>query len=186
MNRRGWRIGKLARGMALAAGVCGALGLGVCQSPAGHVKPQAVMEVSAAPLAAMREVDNLATGTRWLLVRDPVHPAGPGRWVQMDERPKATQAVETAEVDAAPASGVEMPESAEIRPPAVILMRGGDPVIVEQSTPVLTARLTAVALEPATAGRLFRVRLKATGARVWAIAVGPGEARLAPPGVVGQ
>lgn len=79
-----------------------------------------------------------------------------------------------------------MPVSAEVRPPAQILVRGGDPVIVEQQTPVLTARLTAVALEPATAGRLFRVRLKATGARVWAIALGPGEARLAPPGVVGQ
>ena len=195
MSRTGWTIRTVTRGMALAlAGACAAAGFGDCQSAATAAKPGAVLVSSAAEVAAVREVDDLATGTRWLLVRDPEHPAGPGRWVRSEEASPAESFATTGD-KAAPAIGHQSdaaagpsaaPLAGRVTPPAAILMRGGDLVIVEQQTPVLTARLAAVALEPATLGRLFRVRLKATGARVWAIALGPGEARLAPPGVVGQ
>lgn len=159
-----------------------------------------MVEVSDAPKQAVREVDDRATGVRWLLVRDAVHPAGPGRWIQVSERGgnegdaagraragKQTIAPEAGEMHPGEAAwGAAGSGAGSVKPPAPLVMRGGDPIVVVQQTPVLTARLSAVALEPAAKGRLIQARLKATDARVWVIAVGPGEATLAPLGMTGQ
>jgi hypothetical protein len=185
------------------AGVAAGFGLLAMLAASAMAPAQAmqdeVVEVSAVPAQAVREVDDPATGVRWLLVRDEVHPAGPGRWIRMSEPAAATNDPETAHINleekTPPTEEAETedvrPRDAEsldatVEPPAPILIRGGDPIIVVQSTPVLTARLAAVALEPATAGKLIQARLKATRARVWVIALGPGSAELAPPGVAGQ
>ncbi|HEU5351239.1 MAG TPA: hypothetical protein VFU55_06550 [Terracidiphilus sp.] len=144
-----------------------------------------MVEVSDAPTQAVREVDDRATGVRWLLVRDAVHPAGPGRWIRSDVPGNDTETVADANGEQAARADArtvapQMPDG-QVKPPAPLVMRGGDPIVVVQQTPVLTARLSAVALEPAAKGTLIQARLKATDARVWVIAVGPGEATLAPP-----
>lgn len=158
---------------------------GVLATAAGAAAQQA-FEVSPTPVVAVREVVDAGTGARWLLVRDPAHPSGPGRWIRAEAGTRKTERAKGTPRTRGAAEAGSVMELGAVKPPPAILIRGGDPVIVEQQTPVLTARLAAVALEPTTAGRLFEVRLKATGARVWAIALGPGEAKLAPPGVAGR
>jgi flagella basal body P-ring formation protein FlgA len=50
---------------------------------------------------------------------------------------------------------------------------------VEESSPVVEARLEAVALGPAVVGSAFNVRLKIGGKIVRALALAPGRAALA-------
>lgn len=128
---------------------------------------------SEAPLQPMRgdlvrELDDPHTGLRWLLYRDLSNPGGPGRLVQaIEQRPAghATSANATLTADA--------PER-----PVIHL---GDRVILEESTPVVEARLEAVALDPAPSGSRLRVRLRIGGLTVPAVALGPGRVGLAPP-----
>lgn len=112
----------------------------------------------------VREIDDPHNGDRWLLERDPSHPGGPGllRLVStlsrgsIDTR-QGTQAV----------PGVQTPA------PVIHL---GDRVIVEEHTPVVEARLEAVALSPAQVGSPLRVRLSVGGRTMRAVALGPGRA----------
>jgi hypothetical protein len=101
------------------------------------------------------EIDDPNLGTRWLMRRDPAHPGGPG-------------VVETAICGRESAAGAE----------AVI--RGGERVVVDEDSKVVEARLEAIALGSAAAGKAFQARLKIGGKVVRAVAVGVGRATLAP------
>jgi hypothetical protein len=58
------------------------------------------------------------------------------------------------------------------------VIRAGERLIVEESTPVVEARLEAVSLGPAAVGSPLDVRLKVGGKVVRAVALGPGRAAL--------
>jgi hypothetical protein len=109
----------------------------------------------------VREIDDPHNGDRWLLVRDPGHPAGPGRLLLVSAVRREPLNVRQA--------------GPEAKAPAPVI-RSGDRVIVEENTPVVEARLEAVAMGPAQPGSAFNVRLAVGGRVVRAIAVGPGRA----------
>jgi hypothetical protein len=120
-------------------------------------------------------MDDPQTGHRWLLERQMSEPGGPGRLVLAgvsagsNERPNAGSRAAVAGKGAAGKSAAEIP-----------VIRAGDRLVVEESTPVAEARLEAIALSPASAGLPLRVRLKIGGKVVRAIALAPGRAKLAP------
>jgi hypothetical protein len=110
-------------------------------------------------------IEDRRLGNRWLLYRDPSHPGGPGRLVL------------TAGDGAGTGGAVSAPET----PPMV---RAGDRLIVEEHTPVVDARLEAVAMGPAWIGSRLQVRLKIGGRVVEAVVLDAGRAALdAEPGV---
>ena len=113
----------------------------------------------------LREIDDPATGDLWLLVRDPSLPAGPGRLllVRHGDRLKAG------------ASGKILTPARVVAQPIV---HAGGQVLIEEHTPVVEARLEAVAMEPAVQGASFRARLTIGGAVVRVTAVSPGHAVL--------
>jgi len=113
----------------------------------------------------VREIDDPNSGARWLLERNAGHPGGPGLLLLVEagrNPPRRDQAVEPAQV--------------ELRP----VIRAGERLIVEENTPVVEARLEAVALGPAVLGSVFEARLKIGGRVVRAVALGPGRAELQP------
>jgi flagella basal body P-ring formation protein FlgA len=58
------------------------------------------------------------------------------------------------------------------------MIRGGDPVVVEETTPVMEARFEGIALQPAVEGATLDVRLKISGAVVQAVALAPGRVEI--------
>ncbi len=110
--------------------------------------------------AVLRRIDDPGARGSWLLTRNPVHPAGPGRLIWMPD-------------DASP------PSKLDSRPVAAPVIRAGERLVVEERTPVADAWLEATALEPAQAGAVLRVRLEMGGGVVRAIALGPGRAQFA-------
>jgi hypothetical protein len=125
--------------------------------------------VSAAEMDAevVREFDDPATGLRWLLERDPARPGGPGLLVAVSGR----------------SSGKATEGQPRQRRPAVLssvrpVIRASDQLVVIENTPVVEARLEAVAMGPAVAGQKFEARLKIGGKVVDAVALGPGRALL--------
>ncbi len=129
----------------------------------------AAMAVPAAVGAAaqtaevVRQIDDPAARGTWLLVRDPIHRAGPGRFIWV---PRA----------AASDPPARMQSKEALRP----IILAGDRVVVEEETSVVDARLAATALNPAPAGAPLRVCLEIGGRVVRAIAIAPGRAQLAP------
>jgi len=123
--------------------------------------------------AVVREIDDPHTGDRWLLVRDPNHPGAPGRMVLVAGavRPAGRKA---------PGAGSAIAAWLTRRIPPIPVIRAGDRLVVEQSTPVIEARLEAVALGPAAVGAPLNVRLAIGGNVVPAIALGPGRAAFSP------
>jgi hypothetical protein len=122
--------------------------------------------------AIIREIDDPHNGDRWLLVDDSRHPGGPGLLVQAS----------SAGMNSSDGTnGQDRMSSREARPQAETpapIIRAGDRVIVEEKTPVVEARLEAVAMGPAQAGSPFNVRLSIGGKVVRALAVEPGRAVL--------
>jgi hypothetical protein len=106
------------------------------------------------PGAAVREIVDASTGTRWALVKDAAHPGGPGRLVAGDSPLLRRQ----------------------------VVIRAGDAVLVEEHTERVDLRLEAVALSPAAAGETIAVRLRSGGRTVQARAISPGRAELAAEG----
>lgn len=114
----------------------------------------------------LREFTDPCLGTHWQLLADPVHPEGPRRLVLLEpvgsRRSGRGDDVATARlgtvanVNAPPRGEGDLPNLA---PPLAI--RAGDRVTVDQETPLLHARLQAVALESAGVGQRMRVRLGA-------------------------
>jgi hypothetical protein len=112
----------------------------------------------------VREIDDLGTGTRWLLMRDAGRPGGPDRLVPVQ-----------SSAHRAARNNVEIePASAELRP----VLHAGDRLIVEENSPRVEARFEAVALGPARLGSVLAVRLTVGGGVVRAVALGPGRAML--------
>jgi hypothetical protein len=118
------------------------------------------------PGEIVREIDDPHTGDRWLLMRDPSHPGGPGRLVLAESA--GNQARQRQ-------AGAELSQ-VELRP----VIRAGERLIVEENTPVVEARLEAVALGPAVVGSPLDVRLRIGGRVVRAVALAPGRAAFQP------
>ena len=124
----------------------------------------------------LRQIDDPGAHGVWLLTRDPVHPAGPGRMVWVPDKVRLREAAgDAAGVDPGMARS-ELGATRIARP--VIL--AGDRVLVVEETPVVDAWLMATALNPAPLGMAFHARLEIGGQVVRAVAVRPGVARLAP------
>jgi hypothetical protein len=138
-------------------------GPGAAAQTAGAA-PLLLSSSGAAPAQLVREIDDPHSGARWLLLRNPDHPAGPGRLVlaghaaKPDEESRAIPPGETEETAQRP------------------VIRAGDRLIVEENTPVIDARLEAVALGPATSGSTFEARLKIGGKVARVVALAPGRA----------
>jgi hypothetical protein len=120
-----------------------------------------------------REIRDPHSGMCWLLVRDEAHPGGPGRLVLAEE----TSPLQSGDRQAL--NRAESRQAAEsFTGTSVPVIRAGDRLIVEEETPVIAARLEAVALGPAAVGGEFEVRLKMGGKVMRAVAQGPGRAAL--------
>jgi hypothetical protein len=117
------------------------------------------------------EIDDPATGDRWLLERDAAHPQRPGRMTLMPSR---------GQTNDAQISSAASPKDTSGAAPALVI-HGGDRVIVEEHTPVVDARLEAVAMGPAAVGAEFRVRLRIGGRAIAAVATSKGHALVASP-----
>ncbi len=105
-----------------------------------------------------RRLDDVGTGSRWLLIYDAQHPGGPGQWVAANDRK--------------PYQARHISDGPVIRP--------GDKLIVEEHSRTAEAYLEAVAQSPAAVGQGLDVRLKIGGKVVRAVALAPGKAALAP------
>lgn len=112
----------------------------------------------------VREIDDPQNGARWVLYA-PVG-GGPGELVLVQRG-----FTERREAQAGRSGGL---------PQWSAVIRGGDRVILEEHTPVVDARLEAIALAPAREGGTLRVRLKIGGGIVEAVALGPGRVAFAP------
>jgi hypothetical protein len=123
------------------------------------------------PPEIVRIIEDPNTGVRWLLLRDPVHPAGPGRLVCSTE----LQSGEARNRF----SGLQQGEPAEPAPfrPVIHI---GDRLIVEEHSAVVDASLEAVALNAANLGSSLDVRLRIGGRVLRVLATGPGRASLQP------
>lgn len=130
-----------------------AVGIGQCRDRLpGETSPPV-------PTQAVRAIDDYALGIHWLLVADREHSGAPGRLVALSGRNSDGRRDFAA-------------------PPAPRIVRGGDPVLVEQDSATMRARLEAIALGPAAAGEILSVRLTTTGKALRVRAVAPGRAEL--------
>ena len=121
----------------------------------------------------IREIDDSATGDRWLLVRDTKNPAGPGSMVRIEPG----KAGLTGGIEGAPArKRTQSPTAAPVRP----VIHAGDAVILEKHTSVIDARLEAVALGSAAVGAEFKARLKIGGKVLRVVALAAGRAEMTP------
>jgi len=157
---------RLKMGMEVA--LCAALAaLASAAQNQGGADPAPRVLVSASVPALdriVREIDDPHTGAHWLLMRDLRHPGGPGRLVQLESTRHQTLS-KPAQAGLA---------EKDIRP----IIHAGERLIVEESTPVVEARLEAVALGPAAVGSPFDVRLTIGGKVLRAVALAPGRAML--------
>lgn len=115
----------------------------------------------------IREIEDPSSGDLWLLLRDRSRAGGPGRLVLAGQR-TGVQGQRPGE-PAHPGFGGARP-----------VIHSGDAVIVEEHTPVVDARLEAIALGAAAKGACFKARLKIGGRVVRAVAVSSGHAVFAP------
>jgi len=122
--------------------------------PGGTLGPA----VALASAEVVRELDDPHNGDRWLLMRDPDHPRGPGRLM----------------LAARTFNKARLSEPGTVPPRPVI--HAGDRLIVEENTAVAEARLEAIALGSATVGAPLDVRLKIGGKVVRAVALAMGRA----------
>ena len=155
----------------LAAGFLAA-SYAACSGTAGAQTTEFVEAVHAHPTQALREIDDLQTGERWLLLRDGVHPGGPGRLTL------ATGLPDNGRVDGKGRGAGAKPLAAGSRPRVAI--RGGDRLVVEENTAVVAVHLEAVALGPAAPGGSLQARLEIGGKVVRVVALAPGRAELMP------
>jgi hypothetical protein len=135
-----------------------------------------VEQIASDDQPAEREIDDPATGDRWILMRDAAHPEGPGRMALI-----SPQRTESRFGSARGAGTANVTFSTP-----VLVIHGGDKVTVEEHTPVVDARLEAVALGAAAQGNPFRVRLTIGGEVILAVATAPGHAVVAAPIGVAQ
>ncbi|MDR3742534.1 MAG: hypothetical protein P4L40_26245 [Terracidiphilus sp.] len=111
--------------------------------------------------SAKRAIVDPATGQRWMLIANPSFPGGPGLIIPDSAIETHAATVERHAVGAQP------------------VIRAGDRVSIEESSPSFSAHYTAIALVPAALGKVFLARLAAGMAPVRVVAVGPGRAAFA-------
>jgi len=151
-----------------------AAGADSAAAPPAQRKPPAETSVQ-----VVREIDDPHTGDRWLLVRDWDRPGGPGRLVLLPGAVRSQgSAIADPRIEPIPAQPSSRDRLAGPLAPPVI--RPGDRLVVEEDTPVVEARLSAVAITAAAPGGPLQARLEIGGKVVQALALGPGRARLAP------
>jgi hypothetical protein len=141
----------------------------------GRASAQLVDRAQAASqtgVQAIREIDDQHSGTRWLLMRDPICQGGPGRLVAV------AGMQQDVTVPLGSCGGTPLAQKVVLPSPTVI--RAGDCLIVETSSEIVKARLEAVALGPASVGSIFAAKLKIGSKVVRVVAVGPGRAVLKP------
>ncbi len=143
-----------------------------CCGPAGAQKAEFIEAVHAEPTQALREIDDPPTGARWLLLRDGVHPGGPGRLAL------ATGLRDNGRIDGKK-KDADRKSLAIVGRPSVAI-RGGDRLVLEEETAVGAVRLEAVALGPAAPGGSLQARLEIGGKVVRVVALAPGRAALMP------
>ena len=145
--------------------IAGAVSSGAERRDDGYLRQPGKAEYQAASAEpAVRAIDDPSAGVRWLLIPDPVNPAGPGLFIRTSPLTNGLRKTSHAEtLNATP------------------IIHAGDLVQVEEHTPVLDADLEAVALCTAAPGASLRVRLKVGGRVVRAIALAPGRALLGRP-----
>jgi hypothetical protein len=114
----------------------------------------------------LREIDDPATGKFWLVLRDPKHPAGPGRLVLADKGYLLDKKKDRV--------------SARVSVHEQAVIHTGDLLTIEEHTAFADTRLQAIALGPATKNAFLRARLMIGGKVVRAEAVSPGHAVFAP------
>lgn len=161
----------VARAQSPNAGTTGRLVLPQIAGPA-----QVPSDIDRTPQVAngdiVREIDDPHNGDRWLLVEDRSHPGGPGRLLRVparDLRPREAPVSLARER----ANGVASTAATEST-----IVHAGDRVVIEENTPLVEARLEAVAMGPALPGSSFRARLSIGGHIVQAVAFAPGRASL--------
>ncbi len=149
------------------------------QTPSSPSAPHAFASALSASdtVEVIREIDDPSTGNRWLLVRDWNRPGGPGRLLLLAGSLRTTHPEPAGQISPSLA-GTEFNTAAPV-------IRGGDPLIVEENTPLVEARLAATALGPAVRGAALEARLQIGGKIVRVRALAPGRAALAP-GLEGQ
>jgi hypothetical protein len=145
------------------------------QSDRGNVPASiAIVYAPGSPRSAeevLREIDDPATGYRWLLERDLKNPGGPGRLV-LAATGMASQVPARASAGSAGGGFANGLSAALIHP--------GDHLIVEEHTRFVDAVLEAIAMGTARQGGPLRVRLSIGGRVVNAVAVAPGSAVFSP------
>lgn len=143
-------------------------------SSLGNLCGQAITS-RAAPVAGsvIREIDDPANGDRWLLMRNPSNPGGPGRMIL------AASLNETSKLER---GGLASQASAQLHSATVSpAIHIGDRLVIEENTPLVAARLEAVALNPASSGSPLNVRLTIGGKVLRVLALGPGHAAFMTP-----
>ena len=120
---------------------------------------------------ALGERVDPSTGDRWLLVPNPGHPEGPGRWV----RAAGLATSEKKAGSTAAVTGRRLNRDAT----RLVVIQPGDRVVVEEHSAVVDAHLEAVALNVAARGDGLRVRLAIGGKVVQVVALERGRVRLA-------
>lgn len=158
IDRRKSRLETALRAMTLAAiAILTAGSFAIAQTPQAKT--------------AAREIDDPSTGRRWMLIPDPGASGGPGRLAPATKDSEGKLTCETKK-DA-------RQDAIEIVAPPRIVIRGGDRLIIEENSVVVSARLEATALRPAVVGAIFQARLKIGGKAVRVIALGAGRAAMA-------
>lgn len=120
----------------------------------------------------LREIDDPASGGRWLLFRDDVHLSGPGRLVRVAN---SNRRCETSSQVRVPGGTAHFGADS-----SRVVIHAGEMLLLEQHTAVLDAQLEAIALEQAAFGESLKVRLKMNGKVVHAVATGTGRAEMVP------
>lgn len=140
-----------------------------------------------APGEIRREITDPCLGYHWRLIVDPAGQGRPGRLVLLAQNG-------TTAHDSASGAHTVLTPVASAPESALVIIRAGEHVVVDQDTGVVRARLNAIALESAASGQQLRVRLivgrglsgnaelTAPGPVVSALATGAGEARWVGPG----
>ena len=183
------RIGKTGAGWAVWAALSvfacgqgpGTRGAGAKAAPP-RVPPSAALQPEPPiPGHIFREIDDPSSGDCWLLERDATDPGGPGRLVREERHaryPVGQSGQPGAGSTLGPAAQQETRQRADRSAARLPVIHAGQRLIVEENTPVVEARLEAVALNPAAMGSVFKVRLAIGGKVVRAVAEGPGRAAL--------
>ena len=122
--------------------------LAVAPVTVGHAQQATAMD-SANPVMppaeeVLREIDDPALGDRWLLVRNPQNPAGPGRLLRFHDEGAGGLANRNEELSAvvAEAQALALPlVSLPVVRPALPVIKNGDRIVVEEHTAVADMRL---------------------------------------------